>query len=50
LTSGDTMLDRHLDPFGRAAERVFLLAYLNSFFETGVEDSLNTPITEFWLD
>ncbi len=44
LTSGDTVLDRHLDPFGNPAERVFLLAYLNSFFETGVEDSLNQAI------
>lgn len=44
LTSGDTVLDRHLDPLGNPAERVFLLAYLNSFFETGVENSLNTAI------
>lgn len=44
LTSGDTVLDQHVDPFGNAAERVFLLAYLNSFFETGVEDSLNKAI------
>lgn len=44
LTSGDTVLDQHLDPFGNPAERVFLLAYLNSFFETGVENSLNKAI------
>ncbi len=44
LTSGDTVLDQHLDPFGNPAERVFLLAYLNSYYETGVEDSLNTAI------
>jgi len=44
LTSGDTVLDRHLDPVGNPAERVFLLAYLNSFFETGVENSLNKAI------
>src|SRR6185436_5478694 len=35
---------RHLDPLGNAVERVFLLAYLNSFFETGVENSLNKAI------
>lgn len=46
LTSGDTVLDRHLDPFGNPAERVFLLAYLNSFFETGVENSLNKAILQ----
>lgn len=44
LTSGDTTLDQHLDPFGKAAERVFLLAYLNSFYETGVEDSANAAL------
>jgi len=44
LTSGDTVLDQHLDPFGNSAERVFLLAYLNSFFETGVENSINKAI------
>lgn len=31
LTSGDMVLDRHLDPFGNAADRVFLLAYLKPF-------------------
>ncbi|HYV06503.1 MAG TPA: HAD-IC family P-type ATPase, partial [Blastocatellia bacterium] len=46
LTSGDTVLDQHLDPFGNAAERVFLLAYLNSFFETGVESSLNKAVLQ----
>ena len=44
LTSGDTVLDRHVDPVGNPAERVFLLAYLNSFFETGIENPLNKAI------
>lgn len=44
LTSGDTVLDRHVDPLGNPAERAFLLAYLNSFFETGVENPLNKAI------
>lgn len=44
LTSGDTALDQHLDPFGKAAERVFLLAYLNSFYETGVETPANAAL------
>jgi len=44
LTSGDTALDQHLDPFGDAAERVFLLAYLNSFYETGVETPDNAAL------
>ena len=46
LTSGDTVLDQHVDPFGNAAERVFLLAYLNSFCETGVENSLNKAVLQ----
>ena len=46
LTSGDTVLDQHVDPFGNPAERVFLLAYLNSFFETGIENSLNRAILQ----
>jgi Mg2+-importing ATPase len=44
LTSGDTTLDQHLDPFGKSAERVFLLAYLNSFYETGVENPVNAAL------
>jgi P-type Mg2+ transporter len=44
LTSGDTALDQHLDPFGNPAERVFLLAYLNSFYETGVENAVNAAL------
>ncbi|HSB11164.1 MAG TPA: magnesium-translocating P-type ATPase [Blastocatellia bacterium] len=46
LTSGETVLDQHVDPLGNSAERVFLLAYLNSFFETGVENSLNKAILQ----
>ena len=44
LTTGDTVVDQHCDPFGMPSERVFLLAYLNSYYETGVEDALNAAI------
>lgn len=44
LTSGETVLDQHLDPFGEPAERVFLFAYLNSFYETGIENEFNAAI------
>ena len=44
LTSGKTELDQHLDPFGNPNERVFLLAYLNSYYETGIENNLNEAI------
>jgi Mg2+-importing ATPase len=44
LTTGDTVVDQHCDPFGQPSDRVFLLAYLNSFYETGVENALNSAI------
>lgn len=44
LTSGDMKLDQHLDPVGHNSERAFVLAYLNSFFETGVVNPVNRAI------
>ena len=44
LTSGVMTLDQHLDPFGSDSERTFLLAYLNSFFETGIDNPLDDAI------
>jgi Mg2+-importing ATPase len=44
LTSGEMVLDRHLDPFNQPTERVFFLAYLNSFYETGIKNPLDTAI------
>jgi P-type Mg2+ transporter len=44
LTSGEMTLDQHLDPLGKASERPFILAYLNSFFETGVGNPLDHAI------
>ncbi len=44
LTSGEMSLDQHVDPFGTASERVFLLAYLNSLHETGVSNPLDQAI------
>ena len=46
LTSGQMTLDQHVDPFGSPAERVFLLAYLNSLHETGVSNPLDEAIKE----
>ena len=46
LTSGVMALDQHVDPFGKPAERVFLLAYLNSLHETGVSNPLDEAIKE----
>jgi Mg2+-importing ATPase len=44
LTSGAMEFARHLDPFGSPAERVFLLAYLNSSYETGIKSPLDAAI------
>jgi Mg2+-importing ATPase len=44
LTSGEMALDQHLDPFGTSSEQVYLLAYLNSLHETGVNNSLDQAI------
>lgn len=46
LTSGEMMLDQHVDPFGKPCERVFLMAYLNSLHETGVSNPLDQAIKE----
>jgi P-type Mg2+ transporter len=46
LTSGVMTLEGRLDPFGAPSERVFLFAYLNSLFETGIANPLNTAILE----
>jgi len=47
LTSGEMALDQHLDPFGASSEKVFLLAYLNSLHETGVNNPLDQAIKDF---
>src|SRR4029453_19458546 len=44
LTSGDMMLDRHLDPFGQVSERSFTLAYVNSSHQTGIKSPLDEAI------
>jgi Mg2+-importing ATPase len=44
LTSGEMSLEQHLDPFGAACERVFLLAFLNSLHETGITNPLDQAI------
>ena len=44
LTSGDMSLEDHYDPMGKPSERVFRLAYLNSFYETGIRSPLDAVI------
>src|SRR2546428_639368 len=44
LTSGNMVLDRHLEPFGQVSERSFTLAYVNSAHQTGIKSPLDEAI------
>lgn len=44
LTSGEMVLEQHLDPFGKASEQVMLLAYLNSLFGTEIPSPFNIAV------
>ena len=44
LTEARIRLEKHLDPLGRSTSRVLELAYLNSFFETGLRSPLDEAI------
>ena len=44
LTEARIRMERHVDADGRPSERVLELAYLNSFFETGVKNPLDEAI------
>jgi P-type Mg2+ transporter len=46
LTEARIRLVQHLDTFGKDSERILLLAYLNSFFETGVRSPLDEAILQ----
>jgi Mg2+-importing ATPase len=46
LTEARIRLERHLDGLGRDSKRVLDLAYLNSFFETGMKSPLDDAILE----
>ena len=46
LTEAKIRMERHVDAQGRESERVLELAYLNSFFETGLKSPLDEAILE----
>jgi Mg2+-importing ATPase len=46
LTEARIHLERHIDGLGRESNRVLELAYLNSFFETGLKSPLDDAILE----
>jgi Mg2+-importing ATPase len=46
LTQDRVVLERHLDVFGRGYEKVLQLAYLNSYYQTGLKNLLDVAILE----
>ena len=46
LTEAHIHIERHVNGLGKESERVLKLAYLNSFFETGVKSPLDDAILE----
>jgi len=44
LTEAKIRLEQHVDPQGKPSERVLELAYLNSFFESGLKSPLDDAI------
>jgi len=47
LTSGDMVLDRHLDPLGQPSERSLTLAHVNSAHQTGIKSPLDEAILKY---
>ncbi len=46
LTSGDMVLQQHIDAHGNTSQRVLLLAYLNSYNETAIKSPLDSAILQ----
>src|SRR6478736_1259472 len=44
LTTGELSLDSWVDPTGQVSERPLLLAYVNSYFESGVENPMDEAL------
>jgi P-type Mg2+ transporter len=44
LTSGEMTLNQHVDALGNPSDRVLLLGYINSAFESGVKNPINVAI------
>jgi len=44
LTTGEMVLAAHVDPGGTRSERPLLLAYVNSFFESGIDNPIDAAV------
>jgi Mg2+-importing ATPase len=47
LTTGEMALSDCFDPQGQPSKRVLLLAYLNSFYETGIKSPLDAAVLRY---
>jgi Mg2+-importing ATPase len=47
LTEGKISLVKHVNVFGKNSEKVLRLAYLNSYFQTGIENPLDEAVKGF---
>ncbi|WP_343596561.1 magnesium-translocating P-type ATPase [Acinetobacter sp.] len=47
LTQDKIFLERHVDIWGENSEKVLELAYLNSYFQTGLKNLLDVAVLEF---
>jgi Mg2+-importing ATPase len=46
LTSGNTVLCDYVDPLGKRAEPILKLAYLNSYYQTGIRNPLDQAVLQ----
>ena len=46
LTTGEMTLERHVDVAGAASERPLLWAYVNAYFESGVDNAMDAALLE----
>lgn len=44
ITSGEMVLEHHIDPWGNQSESVMLLAYLNSLYGTEIPNPFNIAV------
>jgi Mg2+-importing ATPase len=46
ITTGEMLVERHVDSLGAPSDRAMLLAYVNSSFATAANDPLNAAVTQ----
>jgi Mg2+-importing ATPase len=46
LTTGEMTLERHVNPLGEDSERPLLLGYVNSYFQSGIDNPLDQAVLQ----